>query len=364
MPEFNPINELIKKQYEEALIHGRCRDPKTVKAVWDSITIFERFTGKADFKTFNSEQAKGFKKWLENQTNKGGELLSLSTVRGTLNNIREFFLWLTIHPKYVRKIDGRAVEYLRLSNNDNRAARASRDKIPPTIEELQKTLSAMPFETDIEKRDKAIFAFMILTCVRDDALVSLRIKDVDVSQKTVWQDPKHVRTKFRKAILTRFVSAPIPEAEAIYMDWYVFAQDVLKAPPDAPLFPQTLVIVNRETLTFEAKGLSRDPWASAAPVREIFKRAFASVGLPYFNPHLFRNTIVQWAEKNCTPYEFKAISQNLGHEHAMTTYNSYGKLSERAQIEAIANLSNINADINNVPMDIILAELARRTSGS
>ena len=65
MPEFNPINELIKKQYEEALIHGRCRDHKTVKAVWDAITLFERFTGKADFQTFNSEQAKGFKKWLE-----------------------------------------------------------------------------------------------------------------------------------------------------------------------------------------------------------------------------------------------------------------------------------------------------------
>lgn len=360
MPEFNPVNELIKKQYEEALIHGRCRDPKTVKAVWDAITLFEQFTGRADFKTFDSEQTKGFKKWLEKQTNKSGELLSLSTVRGILNNIREFFLWLAIHPQYVRKIDGRAVEYLRLSNNANRAARASRDKIPPTIEELQKTLNAMPFETDIEKRDKAIFAFMILTCVRDDALVSLRMKDVDIDKKTLWQDPKHVRTKFRKGILSAFVSAPIPEAEAIFIDWYVFARDVLRLSPDAPLFPQTLVVANPQTLTFEVKGLSRDPWASAAPVREIFKKAFSNAGLPYFNPHLFRNTIVQWAEKNCTPYEFKAISQNLGHEHAMTTYNSYGKLSERAQIDAIANLGKADADINNVPIDRIIAELARR----
>ncbi len=361
MPELNPVNELIKKQYEEALIHGRCRDPKTVKAVWDAITLFERFTGRADFKTFNSEQAKGFKKWLEKQTNKGGELLSLSTVRGALNSIREFFLWLAIHPKHIRKIDGRAVEYLRLSNNDNRAARASRDKIPPTIEELQKTLNAMPFETDIEKRDKAIFAFMILTCVRDDALVSLRMKDVNISQKTLWQDPKHVRTKFRKGILTGFVSAPIPKAEIIFMDWYVFARDILMFSADAPLFPQTLVVANPETLTFEVKGLSRDPWASAAPVREIFKKTFANVGLPYFNPHLFRNTIVQWAEKNCTPYEFKAISQNLGHEHAMTTYNSYGKLSGRAQIEAIANIGLANPNLQNARMSEILAEVARRT---
>lgn len=361
MPEFNPVNELIKKQYEEALIHGRCRDPKTVKAVWDAITLFERFMERADFKTFNSEQAKGFKKWLEKQTNKDGELLSLSTVRGILNNIREFFLWLAIHPKYVRKIDGRAVEYLRLSNNDNRAARASREKVPPSIEELDKTLTAMPDATDIEKRDKAIFAFMMLTCVRDDALVSLRMKDVNIDQKTLWQDPKHVRTKFRKGIVTAFVSAPIPNAEAIFIDWYAYARDVLGFGHNDPLFPQTLVISSAKTLTFEVKGLSRDPWASAAPIREIFKKAFAAVGLPYFNPHLLRNTIVQWAEKNCTPYEFKAISQNLGHEHAMTTYNSYGKLPARAQIEAIINLGKVNTDMNAMPTDKLLAELARRT---
>ena len=70
MTEFNPINELVKKQYEEALIHGKGRDPKTVKAVWDSINLFENFTKKLDFKTFSQEQAKGFKKWIEKQTNK------------------------------------------------------------------------------------------------------------------------------------------------------------------------------------------------------------------------------------------------------------------------------------------------------
>lgn len=361
MPEFNPVNELVKKQYEDALLHGKHRDHKTVKAVWDAITVFENFTGKADFKTFNQGQAKDFKKWLEKRVNKDGELLSLSTVRGVLNNIREFFLWLAIHPKYVRKIDGRAVEYLRLSNNDNRAARASREKIPPTLEQLEITMSAMPYVTDIERRDRAVFAFMILTCVRDDALVSLQVKDVDIDRKTVWQNPTHVRTKFRKGIMTAFVTAPIPSAERIFFDYYMYVRDVLKFSPNDPLFPQTLVVSNPETLTFEVRGLSREPWASAAPVREIFKKAFAQVGFEYFNPHLFRNTVVQWAEQNCTPYEFKAISQNLGHEHAMTTYNSYGKLTERAQIEAIVNLGKIDVSLSSISNESLLAELARRT---
>ena len=63
------------------------------------------------------------------------------------------------------------------------------------------------------------------------------------------------------------------------------------------------------------------------PARDICKRAFAGLGY-VFQPALFRNTIVQWQRK-LHSFEFKAISQNLGHEHAMTTYNSYGKLNER-----------------------------------
>ena len=42
-------------------------------------------------------------------------------------------------------------------------------------------------------------------------------------------------------------------------------------------------------------GLERAHWANAHPVRAIFKEAFTRAGLPYFNPHSFRNTLVQLA---------------------------------------------------------------------
>jgi len=361
MPEYNPVNEVVKKQYEEALLHGKCRDPKTVRAVWNNLNLFEDFTGHADFKTFNAEQAKTFKAWLEKQKNKDGELLSISTVRSTLNSVREFFEWLAIHPQYVRKIDGRAVQYLRLSDNANRAARASREKTPPTLEELEKTLKAMPHGTDIEKRDRAIFAFMIITCVRDDALVSLKRKHVNADDRTVWQDPKLVRTKGRKGIVTRFVVQAMPLAEEIVLDWLKYADEVLKFQPNDPLFPKTLVQSSAETMCFEAQGLSREHWANAGPVRELFKAAFKAVSLPYYNPHLFRKTICKWALKNCTQYEYKAISQNLGHEHAMTTYNSYAKLTEDEQLEAVSNIGLANPNLQNIPMDALLKEVGRRT---
>ena len=361
MPEYNPVNEVLKKQYEEALLHGKCRDPKTVRAVWNNLNVFEDFTGHADFKTFNAEQAKAFKAWMEKQKNKDGELLSISTVRSTLNNVREFFEWLAIHPQYIKKIDGRAVQYLRLSDNANRAARASREKTPPTLEELEKALKAMPYSTDIEKRDRAIFAFMIITCVRDDALVSLKRKHVNADDRTVWQDPKLVRTKGRKGIVTRFVGQVMPLAEEIVLDWLKYIDEALGFKANDPLFPKTLVQSSAETMCFEAQGLSREHWANAGPVREIFKAAFEAVGLPYYNPHLFRKAICKWGLKNLSQYEFKALSQNLGHEHAMTTYNSYAKLSEDEQLEAVSNIKLAQSNAKNLTTEELLEEVARRT---
>lgn len=360
MAEYNPANELVKKQYEDALLHGKYRDPKTVKTVWHNINQFEEFTDYADFRSFDRDQAKAFKAWLEKQKNTKGELLSLSTVRSTLSNLRDFFEWLAIHPQYVRKVDGRAIQYLRLSDNNNRAARASKEKTPPTLAELAKALAAMPSETDIEKRNKGMFAFTVISCVRDDALVSLKMKDIDAGRKTVWQDPKHVRTKGRKGINTRLVSQAMPEAETLFLDWYNYAKEMVGLGSNDPLFPKTLVENTPETMAFEPVGLSKEHWANAQPVRDIFRKAFNAVDIPYYNPHLFRNTVVQWAQENCSQLEFKAISQNIGHDHAMTTYNSYGELSVQDQFRVIENIGESDTNLAKTPTEALLGEIARR----
>jgi hypothetical protein len=76
--------------------------------------------------------------------------------------------------------------------------------------------------------------------------------------------------------------------------------------------------------------------ANAHPVRAIFKEAFQRAGLPYFNPHSFRNTLVQLAyELKLNAEQFKAWSQNLGHEQCLTTFSSYGTLPPHRQAEII-----------------------------
>jgi integrase len=86
--------------------------------------------------------------------------------------------------------------------------------------------------------------------------------------------------------------------------------------------------------------LSRSGWSNATPIRKIFKEAFVGAGLPYANPHSFRNTLAQLGEQVCrTPEEFKAWSQNLGHEKVLTTFSSYGQVADARQRELMRGLA-------------------------
>jgi hypothetical protein len=81
-------------------------------------------------------------------------------------------------------------------------------------------------------------------------------------------------------------------------------------------------------------------------MRKIFKEAFEGGGLPYFNPHSFRHTLVMLGEKVCqTPEQFKAWSQNLGHEKVMTTFMTYGEVGNQRQGEIIRDLMGTKQEL-------------------
>ena len=86
----------------------------------------------------------------------------------------------------------------------------------------------------------------------------------------------------------------------------------------------------------QPQGLARHGWASTGPIRDIFRRAFAAAGLPYFNPHSFRDMLVRHAMTlDLTPEEMKAWSQNLGHADVLTTFTSYGTVPVQRQGDLI-----------------------------
>ncbi len=104
------------------------------------------------------------------------------------------------------------------------------------------------------------------------------------------------------------------------------------------LFPRALVGIDT-TGRFNTIGLDRSPWRSPSRIVKIVKDAFCSVGLPPYSPHSVRKAIVELANEHChTPEEFKAWSQNLGHEEVLTTFMNYGTLSPGRQMELIGRM--------------------------
>jgi integrase/recombinase XerD len=141
----------------------------------------------------------------------------------------------------------------------------------------------MPHASEIECRNRALIAFTLLTGARDGAIASLKLRHVDLQEGKVLQDAREVRTKFSKSFTTWFFPVG-DEPLAIVRDWVRFLTEDKHFGPADPLFPKTRSGLGHD-LRFEAVGLSREHWATAAPIRQIFKDAFAAAGLPYVNPH-------------------------------------------------------------------------------
>ena len=91
-----------------------------------------------------------------------------------------------------------------MSRGDTRVAHAQREVRVPSVEQVTLTLDAMPESTAIERRDKAVLAFTLLTETRDGALLTLRLKHVDLKAGRVSFDAREVTTHFRKTFLTWF----------------------------------------------------------------------------------------------------------------------------------------------------------------
>ena len=115
-------------------------------------------------------------------------------------------------------------------------------------------------------------------------------------------------------------------------------------------------------------GVARRHWATASSIREIFRRAFEAAGLPYFNPHSIRNTLVQLGQTRCKdPEQFKAWSQNLGHEGVLTTFLSYGSVAQSRQGQIIKGLTGqqaVDGDVEALAQAAVRAVLDMRSQGT
>lgn len=365
MPKTNAANARIKREYFQYLKEAGRRSEASIDAVAKALDRFEQANGNKDFARFHRQQAVAFKRKLDaERAARSGKPLSRATVNSTLSSLRAFFVWLAGQPGYKSRLRYADADYFNLTETEVRIAKAVRHKAFPTLEQVHHVLSVMPFATDIEKRNRALVAFALLTGARDGALASFRLKHVDLREGRVDQDARDVRTKASKTFTTWFF--PVGgSAREIVEDWCTHLRTVLLWGDEDPLFPATRVAVG-EAGGFVASGLRRAGWANAGPVRKIFADAFAAAGLPYFNPHSFRDTLAQYGERVCPTIEaYKAWSQNLGHARAMTTLTSYGTLAPHRQAELIrgVGLQKEAATVDPAAVAHVIAAL-QQMSGS
>ncbi len=335
MSKRNPNNLRMKRKYLVWLKDAKGFSEASIDKAAAAISTYERFLDGKDFRAFHPERARSFKRHLASQKNeRSGAPLSAATIASALREAKAFFSWLADQPGYKSKISHSEVAYLTPDRKSEAQRRSNLWKPHPSLEQVRSLLDRMLSETVIQRRDRALVAFLFLSGSREGAAISLSLGHVDLHNSCVQFDGNTVKTKFSKSFTTSFfpVGAVI---EQVVRDWIHELKTVHLFSDADPLFPKTKIGLGNGR-QFKALGIARGPWSSPSSAAKIFKRAFISAGMPPFSPHRVRDTLAELAREHCrSPEDYKAWSQNLGHDNVLTTFNSYGSVAPGRQMELI-----------------------------
>ncbi|MCK0104370.1 site-specific integrase [Pseudohalocynthiibacter sp. F2068] len=339
MRKYDEGNERIKRNYTRYLRNAKGQDDKSVDKALAAIVRFEESTKYKSFRNFHIDQAIRFKDFLAkpNASTKG-KALGISTIDATLRLVKAFFFWLADKPGYKKAVGHTDTDYFNNTLKARRVAHTARDIPYPSMRQALHAFRAMPNSTEFEKRDRALFAFFLLTCARDGAVASLKLKHINLAEGHVFQDGRDVNTKFSKTIDTYFYPVD-PEIRRCLEEWVIYLKEVKLFGPEDALFPKPL----REIAPgggFVFNTLSRDGYAGAAKLNAIIRNAFAMVQMPEYTPHSFRKTLTLHGDQVCTTMEeMKAWSLNMGHDNLATTVNSYLPVTRQRQAEILQGMS-------------------------
>jgi len=342
MRKFNAENERIKIDYEYYLRESKGRDENTIDKVRAALVKFEESTKFKPFKKFRIEQARQFKDHLKRAKNAHGKPLSYSTVDQTLRMVRNFFEWLAGRQGFKKVITYAEAKYFNNNAKDAIAAHAQNPVQFPSTQAAYHAFQAMSERTEIARRDKAMFAFVVMTGARAGAVASFRLKHINLIDGHVFQKGGEVKTKNNKTFTTWFFPMHSDYLRC-FTAWVNYLRhDKMYGPEDA-LFPKPQRRLVNGKFNFDA--LSGDIYANASQVNKVFKRAFMQVQLPAYTPHSIRKTLGQeMSDRNLPLDAQKAWSQNLGHENFVTTVSSYLPVDDRRQGELMKALKNDEED--------------------
>ena len=328
MTKVNHKNERLKLHWEEEL--ERDDSPSTIDHKLAALTCFEEATDYLDFEKITVEAVDKFIEHVSKLPTRS------RTNIAKVNSVKSFFQWMVMDERIKGKTARKPINALRLKRKDRTASRARKPRPIATIAQIQTAVEAMPKTTAIERRNRMLVAFTLVSGARDGAIISMRVKHVDLINKQVHQDPNEVDTKAGKQINTWFFPVGLFFIQEVE-DYLAYLKSQPGFSSNDYLFTSRLR-GRDENNQFCIEGLSKERWANAQPMRDIFRKAFNAMDLPYFNPHSFRKTLMALAyEMELSGEEIKAWSQNLGHEKLDTSVNNYGPVSlDRQRMRMLA----------------------------
>ncbi len=336
-------NELMKRRFFDYQRDSGGYAENSVDTYEKALLRWQEFTNDEDFRLFDKDRAKRFKDWLADRPGVADETLSLSYQYHTLRKLKAFFRWLAVQDAYRQSIKVTDVDFLNLGKKESRQARQAGRRKSPTIEQVRTVIESIEPVTEVDRRDRALISFALLTGARISAIVSLPIGSFDRNDCVVDQNPAlGVKTKYAKRITTALFPLKYEKPREYFLDWYDYLVNKKGFGSNDPIFPATKLEQGEENISYYSSGdVSGEFWEKSSSARKIFEKRFKAADIPYFHPHTFRHLVVkEFMKVPLTEEQKKAISQNLGHEHVSTTFGSYGygKIDEERQIELLTGI--------------------------
>ncbi|MEM1363640.1 MAG: integrase [Pseudomonadota bacterium] len=248
-------NLRLKRSYLTWLRAAKGLSELSIDRAAAALDRYMGFLNGAPLTRFHSEKAMAFKRALAQQKTARGQPLSDSTINGISREVRAFTLWLADQPGCRSKIRHSDAAWFSPDRKSESARRGGVWKPHPTSEQMAHVIHAMPAESVIQRRDRALMAFLFLTGCRETTAITLRLGHVDLHHACIHFDGRLVDTKFGKRFTTGFFRIG-SKIQAIFTNWIVESREVLLHGPQDEVFPKTEV--SRGPHGLEASGLARE----------------------------------------------------------------------------------------------------------
>ena len=155
MTKVNPKNEALKVEWIKEL--NRDDAASTIDHKLSALAIFEEASNYQDFDKTSVDAVDKFIAVVRQRPTRSRTHASL------VNNVKSFFSWMVMDERMKGRQANSVIKAMRLPKKDRTAGRATKRKDFATVEQITQTIAAMPKTNAIERRNRALIAFTLLS---------------------------------------------------------------------------------------------------------------------------------------------------------------------------------------------------------